>query len=126
MATTFPFSGTSRYHSLIPSPYYWLDKARTNLWAHLSGAFLVRLTLATACRLWQYRDNRKPILLLRLFVLFLFRLATRQLSGLLLFQDPPRTTRMLKQLYPMLTKVGKNLLFPPFTIAKSYMPEPGV
>ena len=36
--------------------------------------------------------RRKPMLLLRLLALFLFRLDARKFSGLL-FQEPPRITR---------------------------------
>ena len=42
--------------------------------------------------MWDKLTTRKPMLLLRLFGLFLLRYATRALSRLL-FQDPPRTTR---------------------------------
>ena len=38
--------------------------------------------------------RRKPLLLFRLVGLFLLRLAERRLSGLLLFHEPPRRTRL--------------------------------
>ena len=37
--------------------------------------------------------RRKPMLLFRLSVVFLFRFDDRRFSGLLLFQEPPRITR---------------------------------
>ncbi len=42
--------------------------------------------------MWDEHNTRNPMLLLRLFGLFLLRLAERALSWLL-FQDPPRSTR---------------------------------
>jgi hypothetical protein len=46
--------------------------------------------------MWDAHTNRNPMLLFRLFGLFLLRLAQRALFWLL-FQDPPRTARVCSQ-----------------------------
>ena len=43
--------------------------------------------------MWGEKHTRKPMLLFRLSVVFLFRFDERRFSGLLLFQEPPRITR---------------------------------
>ncbi|HMQ64074.1 MAG TPA: hypothetical protein PKE06_25545 [Flavilitoribacter sp.] len=60
-----------------------------------------------------------------LSVLFLLRLAQRQLLSLL-FQDPPRTTRRAVQLHPMGVKIAKNPVFKTPALSKTYMAKPGI
>ena len=60
------------------------------------------------------RATRKPILLFRLFGLFLLRLAERKFLGLL-FQEPPRRTRLSRSRSGFRFMAGSNQ--PPLKIA---------
>jgi len=110
-----------------PSKGLGQDEPRTHLqYAHADNFGSMALTEMTGhSRRWWYRDNRNPILLFRLLALFLLRLAARLLLSLL-FQDPPRTTRMPMQVHPSSTKIAKSFLFQPVAFAKTDMPQPGV
>ena len=90
------------YHRSERSCYFWpfgvnlqgRDMKGSDLFSCRTRASVETRDVGTrATKQWDERTQRNPMLLFLLSGLFLFRLDARRLSGLLLFQDPPRRTR---------------------------------
>lgn len=72
--------------------------------------------------MWDAHTNRNPMLLFRLFGLFLLRLAQRALFRLL-FQDPPRTARICHQGAPPAEAGTNHLSQKPRNPIKNFTPK---